>query len=99
MTELPDDFTWFFSAAAGRKITSGMVSSLDFGDGADEGVYFVSETDHNRIAKADVVHYRAGKRVVFTVPALEPGRYTLAVNRAAGHEIRKGHLKAVVTVN
>jgi hypothetical protein len=74
-------------------------SHLDFGDADAEGLYFISEADRNRTVKADIVHYQAGKRIVFTVPALEPGGYQLVIRRASGHEIREGSLKAVVTVN
>ena len=73
-------------------------SNLDFGDADGEGLYFVSEADRNRSVKADVVHYKAGKRIVFTVPALSPGRYKLEVRRASGGEIRPSDLKHAVTV-
>jgi hypothetical protein len=74
-------------------------SNLDFGDADGEGLYFISEADQNRSVKAETVHYKAGKRIVFTVPALEPGHYKLAVRRASGREIRESGLKNAVTVN
>ncbi len=45
---------WIVSA------TQIMGSRLDFGDEANEGVYFVSVADEKNTVKASVIHYRTG---------------------------------------
>jgi len=68
-------------------------------DSADEtqGVFFVDKT--NAARKADVVHKSSGTSVLFRVPRLAPGAYSLIVRRGFGKEVREGRLKAEISVN
>ncbi len=72
--------------------------NLDF-DGNDEaqGVYFVGAAD--ALIKAEVVHRLRGSTVLFKVPELSPGAYSLVVRRGFGNEIREGRLKYMISVN
>jgi hypothetical protein len=74
-------------------------SHLDYGEGVAEGLYFVNEADPTQSVKVDIFHYRAAKRIVFTVPALGSGTYRLEVRRANGVKLIASPLESAVTVN
>ena len=73
--------------------------NLDY-DRADEaqGVFF-KDVNSTAVIKAEVVHDLDRSHVMFRVPSLVQGTYTLVLRRAFGSEIREGVLKFPVSVN
>jgi hypothetical protein len=97
------EFTDADTAAMNSAVTSGGIGTiigeeLKFNpDNAEEGVFFVNGTT----TKANVFVNRTDGKLVFRIPTLAPGTYTLEVRKGytASGEIRKGELKKKLVVS
>ena len=97
------EFSDLDTGAINSAVTSGgtgtiLGEELKFNpDNAEEGVFFVNGTT----TKANLFGSRTDGKLVFRIPTLAPGTYTLEVRRGytTSAEIRKGELKKKLTVS